>query len=328
MPSNDSFGRTWPPSPSGAVAVDDWPPPPAPPRTRGWVHLLLFALTAVTTTFMGALHYFSFAHGFDPDPALAPGWADPAFYFAGLWYSGSILAILGAHEMGHYVASRYYRVDATLPFFLPAPPPVLTGTFGAVIRIRSRIPSKVALFDIGIAGPIAGFLVALPALLVGLSLSRVERVPENFQGLSLGEPLLFQGVAWLLYGDLASEMSINLHPMGLAAWFGLIVTALNLFPMGQLDGGHLAYAVLGRASSLVTLATVLAAVGLSFYSSSYMLFALLSLAALFLFGRHHPPTLDDSTPLGRTRLVLAGFALLMLILCFTPTPIEVFVAGQ
>ena len=327
MSLNDSLDRPLPPYRPGDDNPYYLPPPPAP-RTRAWVYLALLGVTVVTTTFMGALHYFSFSQGFNADPAVSPAWTDPRFYLEGLWYSGTILAILGCHEMGHYLACRYYRVDATLPFFLPAPPPVLTGTFGAVIRIRARMPSKVALFDIGIAGPIAGFLVAVPALFVGLELSRIEPLPETFSGLSLGEPLLFQWFAEMLYGDVGEGASINLHPMGLAAWFGLIVTALNLFPIGQLDGGHIAYAVLGRKSIFVTLATAVAAIALTFTSSSYLLFTLLVIGALFLFGPHHPPTLDDHVSLGRGRLLLAVFAMVMFALCFTSTPIEIFVAGQ
>ena len=327
MSVNDSLDRPLPPFRPGGESPY-YLPSPRRPRTRGWVYVLLFALTGVTTTFMGALHYFSFTQGFNPNPAVVPSLRELGFYVPGLWYAGTILAILGCHEMGHYIACRYYRVDATLPFFLPAPPPVLTGTFGAVIRIRSRIPSKLALFDIGIAGPIAGFLVAVPTLFVGLLLSRVEPLPEQFNGFSLGEPLLFQWVAWLLYGDVGNGVSINLHPMGLAAWFGLIVTALNLFPIGQLDGGHIAYAVFGRRSIWITIATAVVAVGLTFTSSSYLLFTLLIIGALFLFGPHHPPTLDDDVPLHRGRLWLAGFALFMLVVCFTSAPIEVFVSGQ
>ena len=297
-------------------------------RDRVWVHLLLLVFTILTTTFMGGLHYFSFNLGFNPGAVVLPSFLDPAFYVSGLFYSLTILAILGCHEMGHYIACRLYGVDATLPFFLPAPPPILTGTFGAVIRIRSRMPSKLALFDIGIAGPIAGFLVAVPALFLGLSLSRIERVPQDFEGYSLGEPLLFQAVAWLLYGDVSDGLSINLHPMGLAAWFGLIVTALNLFPIGQLDGGHIAYAVFGRRAVVITLGTALAAIGLTLWSVSYLLFTLLAIAAIFLFGPHHPPTLNDDVPLDKGRILLALFALAMLIVCFTPAPIEIFVAGQ
>jgi membrane-associated protease RseP (regulator of RpoE activity) len=227
--------------------------------------------------------------------------------------------------MGHYLACRYYRVDASLPFFLPAP--LLTGTFGAFIRIRQRIPSKIALFDIGLAGPIAGFLVAVPTLFLGLALSATERVPDNFSGWSLGEPLLFRAAAWLVWGDLPEGISINMHPMAFAAWFGLLATALNLFPAGQLDGGHVAYAVLGRRSTQLTLATLIAAISLTFVSSGWVVWTVLMVAMVFLVGPAHPPTLDDHTPLDRTRLTMAVVGLVMLILCFTPAPIEPFVAG-
>src|SRR5690606_28985227 len=159
----------------------------------------------------------------------------PSFYLSGLWFSLTVLGILGCHEMGHYVACLRYGVNASRPYFLPAPLP-LTGTLGAVIRIRSRIPSKVALFDIGIAGPIAGFVVAIPGLFGGLWLSEVLRLPAEPSILvSLGEPLLFRFAAWLIFGEVAEGYSINMHPMAFAAWFGLLATALNLFPVAQLD---------------------------------------------------------------------------------------------
>jgi membrane-associated protease RseP (regulator of RpoE activity) len=299
-----------------------------PRRDRVWLHAVLFVLTVVSTTAVGALHYYAFQVGFSPSDNLpAPEVASLAFYLPGLWYSGTVLAILGLHEMGHYVACRYYRVDATLPYFLPAPLP-LTGTLGAFIRIRQRIPSKIALFDIGLSGPIAGFLVALPALFLGLAMSAVERVPEDFNGFELGEPLLFRAAAWLVWGDLADGLSINMHPMAFASWFGLLATALNLFPMGQLDGGHVAYAVLGRRSSLITIGMVVVAVGLTVVSTSWLAWTVLMLVMLLLMGPHHPPTLDDHTPLDRTRLILALIGLVMLIVCFTPAPIEPFVTGQ
>jgi membrane-associated protease RseP (regulator of RpoE activity) len=326
LSANESLDRTLPPFRPDEPLY--YMPPPPPPRQRAWVHVLLFVLTVLTTTFMGGLHYFSFTQGFNSQAVVLPNLLAPEFYVTGLYYSLTILAILGCHEMGHYLACRYYHVDATLPYFLPAPPPVLTGTFGAVIKIRARIPSKLALFDIGIAGPIAGFVVAVPALFFGLMLSRLEPLPPDFQGFSLGEPLLFRGAAWLLYGDASDATSINLHPMGLAAWFGLIVTALNLFPIGQLDGGHIAYAVFGRRSVYVTLAMSGAAIVLTIWSTSYLLFTLLAVAAIFFFGPHHPPTMNDSMPLGRGRLWLALFALAMLVICFTPAPIETFVSGQ
>lgn len=293
---------------------------------RVWLHLLLLALTVVTTTLVGALHYHAFTIGFNADAVVLPNFGDPRLYLDGLWYSGTVLAILGCHEMGHYVACRYYRVDASLPYFLPAPLP-LTGTLGAFIRIRDRIPSKIALFDIGLSGPIAGFVVAVPALLIGLSLSRVERLPETSTGLELGEPLLFRAAAWLVWGSLPDQVSINMHPMAFASWFGLLATALNLFPMGQLDGGHVAYAVLGRRATWVTVGMVCVAIGLTTLSSSWIAWTVLMLLMLFVVGPTHPPTLDDHVPVDRVRVGLALVGLAMLIVCFTPAPIEPFVTG-
>jgi membrane-associated protease RseP (regulator of RpoE activity) len=294
---------------------------PFPPRKfqdRIWRHLLLFLLTVLTTTFVGAAQYAAFAEDFGD--AVLP--IDPlalSFLLPGLWYSLTILAILGCHEMGHYLACRYYDVDASLPFFLPAP--VLTGTLGAVIRIREPIRTKRALFDIGIAGPLAGFAVALPALVLGIGLSRVVAIPPDFEGLSLGEPLLFQGIAWLLIESPPQGHSINLHPMGFAAWFGLFATVLNLFPVSQLDGGHIAYAVLGRRSSYLSLLTVVMALGLAWFWPIWTVPAVLMIGMLLLFGRHHPPTADEDQPLDQTRRWLALVVLIVFAICFTPAPI-------
>src|SRR6185295_7582248 len=158
-------------------------------------------------------------------------------------------------------------VDVSPPYFLPAPLP-LTGTLGAFIRIRSRIPTKVALFDIGIAGPIAGFLVAVPALFLGLSMSHMVQLPADFSGMELGEPLLFKLASWTVWGTVPDGYSINMHPVAFAAWFGLLATALNLFPIGQLDGGHISYAVLGPRSTYVTFAMIVVAVALCYFSTS------------------------------------------------------------
>lgn len=284
---------------------------------RPVVNLVLVGLTFLTTTAAGAFHYASFAADFGGTALPSLGTAA----VGGLWYSLTIMAILGAHELGHYFACRYYRVDASLPYFLPAPIP-LTGTLGAFIRIRQQIRSKRVLFDIGIAGPFAGFVVALPALFLGVWLSRLSAVPEDMEGLWLGEPLLFKAVAWLLWGNVPEGYSINLHPMGFAAWFGLLATALNLFPVGQLDGGHVSYAVFGRRSSLVTLGMIAVAIGLTFFSMSWLFWTILLVLMLFMMGPHHPRTLDEHYPLDRTRLVLAAVALVMFIVCFTPAPIE------
>jgi membrane-associated protease RseP (regulator of RpoE activity) len=295
-----------------------WPVPRRKFEDRVSKHVLLFLLTVATTTLAGASHYWSFLTDLGArDVSLEAA----EFLLNGFWYSGTILAILGCHELGHYYACRYYDVDASLPFFIPAPLP-LTGTFGAFIRIREPIPTKRMLFDIGIAGPIAGFAVAVPTLVIGLSMSTVVALPDDVGLLSLGEPLLFQGVAHLVWGTLPDGMSINMHPMAFAAWFGLLATALNLFPIGQLDGGHIAYAVLGRQSSNLTLAMLAIAVVLAYFSSSWVVWTGLMIAMLLMFGRHHPRTFDEHEPLDRARLNLALFALAMFVVCFTPSPIE------
>ena len=307
-------------SPFDRPLVDDGRPfPPVSRRREPIVKVVvLFVLTLVTTTMAGGCHYAGFALDFN---ATQVDFSGPQLYLNGLWYSLSILAILGAHEFGHYFACRYYGVDASLPYFLPAPLP-LTGTLGAFIRIRQPIPTKRQLFDIGIAGPIAGFMVAVPVLLIGLSLSRVVPLPPDFQGVELGEPLLFQAVSWLRWGTPPDGYSINMHPMAFAAWFGLLATALNLFPIGQLDGGHICYAVLGRKSTVVTVAMVLCLIGLTFVSSSWTVWTMLTIGMLLIFGPRHPRTVDEDVPLDRGRLLLALFALIMFILCFTPAPIE------
>ena len=241
----------------------------------------------------------------------------------GLWYSVPILLILGSHEFGHYFACRFYGVDASLPYFLPMPV-LLTGTLGAVIRIRQPLPGKRALFDIGIAGPIAGFVVAIPVLMLGMYLSNVIPIPADFKGtvFEFGEPLLFKAAAWLRFGSVTDGYTVNMHPMVFAAWFGLLATALNLFPIGQLDGGHISYAVLGRRSTFVTLGMVLCLVGLTFWSRSWVVWTVLTVAMLVAFGPRHPRVWDEDVPLDRTRLWLAVFAIVMFILCFTPAPLE------
>jgi hypothetical protein len=328
------------------------PQPLPPPHGRLPVQVILFVLTFLTTTIAGGCHYQTFmtdlatvAPPEAPIEAPASAWAlvldarlwnaiwavlsDPWFYLHGLWYSLAILAILGCHELGHYVACLRYNVIATRPYFLPVPPfPFITGTLGAFIRIRTRIPHKVALFDIAFAGPIAGFLVAVPLLFLGLALSRVDRLPEETSSLvELGEPLMFRLAAWMVWGDVADGYSINMHPTAFAAWFGLLATALNLFPMSQLDGGHIAYAVFGRRSTVITFITIAVAIGLTFVSSGWIVWTALMIGLILMVGPHHPPTLDDEPEIGRGRLLLAAFSLVMLIVCFTPAPIGEFVGG-
>jgi membrane-associated protease RseP (regulator of RpoE activity) len=288
------------------------------PRDRVWVHVLLFLATLLSTTLAGAEHYVAWMADFRA-VQVQFGWPLLA---TGLWYSLTILAILGAHEFGHYFACVHYRVNASLPFFLPLPI-ALTGTLGAFIRIRQPIRTKRQLFDIGIAGPLAGFVVAIPALFIGLAMSHVVPDPKTAEGmLSLGEPLAFKAAAWLVWGSVKDGYSLNMHPVAFAAWFGLLATALNLFPIGQLDGGHISYAVLGRRSTQVTLAAIGVAIVLTFFSLSWLVWTVLMVAMLFSFGANHPRTLDEDVPIDRTRMVLAFVALAVFVLSFTPAPLE------
>jgi membrane-associated protease RseP (regulator of RpoE activity) len=287
-------------------------------RDRRWLHVLLLVLTIGSTTFAGVDHYLSFLSDFS---GRAPSGLPVLRVLLGaLSYSGTILAILGCHELGHYLACRYYDVDASLPFFIPVPF-LLTGTMGAFIRIREPIASKRVLFDIGIAGPIAGFLVAVPTLLLGLAMSHVVRIPPDFRGVELGEPLLFKMASNVMWGTVGAGYSLNLHPMAFGAWFGLLATALNLFPVGQLDGGHICYAVLGRFSTHVTIFSVGVALALVSVSTSWVVWTILMIGMLLMFGPRHPRTIDEDVPLDRPRLVLAIVALVMFALCFTPAPI-------
>ena len=322
--------------PQAPMPAEPWPPdraqlppPHAAPvkrRERAWVPPLLVVLTAVTTTVAGQT-------------------ADGG-YWHGLLYSACILAILGAHELGHYLTCRYYRIDASKPHFLPAPDVlwaflvgpgfflrlvgapwiVITGTFGAFIRIRQPIASKRELFDVGISGPIAGFLVALPILFFGVALS--PQAPIEPGSTWFGEPLLMKLAIRLVHGPLPDGQTILTHPMAFAAWFGLIATSLNLFPIGQLDGGHISYAVLGRRSTFVTLASVATLVALTFVSLSWLLWAVLTATMVIVFGPAHPRTQDEHVPLDPTRMWLAAFAVVMFILSFTPVPIDIIPTGR
>ena len=302
------------------------PAPPSVPLavTPRWlgdrlrVHLFCLAATFIATTYFGGWHYVGFLADFGTEP---PAISTSEFWLGGMWFSLSVLAILGAHEWGHYLACKWYKVDASLPFFLPAPLP-LTGTFGAFIRIRDVIPHKRALFDIGASGPFAGFAVAVPLLAVGLYLSRLVPLPEHLDMISLGRPLIYRVTQYALWGPLPDGQMLHLHPVARAAWFGLLATALNLFPLAQLDGGHVAYAVFGRHARWITLGTAATVIGLTFVSMSWVAWAVVMVVVLAVAGLQHPPTLDDHQPLGRQRLGLAAAAAIVFIVCFTPAPVE------
>ena len=336
-----------PPEPEGSSpALPDLPPidpndsyeqfvpkPLPPPKGHWWVQLLLFALTLLTTTLIGAENYAFFTIDYAQiaelvkrdDGSLTTLVTERLSYLKGFWYSLTILGILGCHEMGHYIACLRYNIVATRPYFLPLPPSqiTLTGTLGAFIRVKSRFPDKTALFDVGVAGPIAGFIVAVPLLFIGMAMSRVELVPPDMPfSLTLGEPLLFKLAQWTVWGRIADGYTLNMHPMAFGAWFGLIATALNLFPVSQLDGGHISYAVFGQRSIRITYLMLATAIGLTIFSLSWLVWTGLMLLMMFVIGPHHPPTLNDDVPLGKGRLIVAGLAVVILILCFTPAPIS------
>jgi membrane-associated protease RseP (regulator of RpoE activity) len=304
------------------------PPPRRKFRHRWWLHITLLALTLAFTTLVGAFHYHSFASQFGRvGPPLVLSWGilvNVGFLLPGLWYSLTLLAILGAHEMGHYLYCRKYNIDASLPYFIPAPIP-LTGTLGAVIRIREPFPTRKVLFDIGVAGPIAGFVVLVPALVLGMWLSNLVPIPTGPGVFYMGEPLLFQWVAALKFGAIPSNQTINIHPMVFAAWFGMLATALNLLPFGQLDGGHITYASVGRWSTSISLATVATAILLTYNSSSWMFMTGMMVVMLVLFGPRHPRVLYEYERLPASRYAVAILALVIFIICFTPVPIDTLI---
>jgi membrane-associated protease RseP (regulator of RpoE activity) len=290
------------------------------PRTRLWLHLLLLVATLFTTTLVGAHMQYNFSHNlpfFDLDGVLdifRTGLRSPQLFLTGLPFSLTLLTILMAHELGHYLACVYYDVDATLPFFLPAPTP-FTGTLGAFIRIRSPIYSKRVLFDIGVAGPLAGFVFLIPALGVGLAFSKV--IPGiNHQGsIQLGMPAL----EWILQRVIfpgVPAADIYLHPVARAAWVGMFATALNLLPVGQLDGGHIVYALLGRSHKWITQTFLLALLPMGRWWNGWWLWAIV----LFFFARKHPPV-HDQAEIGNQRVRLGILALIVFLLCFSITPI-------
>ena len=230
------------------------------------------------------------ARGADP-------FADPAALVEGVPFSAALLLILGAHESSHYLLSRRHGVRASLPLFIPAP--TLAGTFGAVIRIESPIPDRRSLLEIGLAGPLAGFLVALPLAVAGLRLSHVAvrataPRPGRGEGLGLGASLVFSLLERVVLGPLPEQASLVLHPVAFAAWIGFFVTAINLLPVGQLDGGHVLYALAGRRQEGISRAAVLALAPLGFLWWGWFLWG----GMLLLLGLRHPPVLAEDSPLG------------------------------
>jgi membrane-associated protease RseP (regulator of RpoE activity) len=335
--------------PTFVARADALPRTAARPTTREWVrHATLFLLTALTMTWAGMSLALPFG---DLEPSIAapvapldyllyvPKYyvlglaavgsyvlAHPSFIVDGLKFAAALLSILLAHESGHYVACRMYGVDATLPFFIPMPPPFMAGTLGAFIKIKSPIPSRRALFDIGVAGPLAGFLMLVPVAVIGLlTATPAPPLPSDATVIFFNDPPLLR----LLAGPLGVQNlpGIAPNPFYFAAWFGLLVTSLNLLPVGQLDGGHAVYAVFGKrvhkhVGRLAFLAMlVLAPLGWVWHGvPSGFLYAVL----LFIMLRvRHPEAGDESDPLGTTRKLVALATLIVFILSFTPFPLSI-----
>ncbi len=245
--------------------------------------------------------------------AVWQSWRDPRYLVSGLPYSLTILTILMAHEMGHYLACMYYRIDASLPYFLPMP--TFTGTWGAFIKIRSVIFTKGQLFDIGVAGPIAGFVFLLPALTVGLAMSKVVPGIANTGTYHLGTPIILRLFEMAIFPGVPS-VDICLHPVACAGWVGLFATAMNLLPIGQLDGGHILYAIAGGKHKMLSTIFTIALLPLGYWWPGWFLWAVF----LLLVGRRHP-AIYDPQGIGKSRYKLAWLALALLILSFMPAPV-------
>tara|TARA_Y100000996_G_scaffold414644_1_gene406149 strand:- start:3582 stop:4463 length:882 start_codon:yes stop_codon:yes gene_type:complete len=274
------------------------------------VHWILFLLTVFTTLLAGAI--MEGAQILD----------NPLDLIKGVPFSFTLMFILGTHEFGHYYYAQKHKVDASLPFFIPAPPFLfLIGTFGAFIKIKSPIYRKDALLQIGAAGPIAGFIIAVPALILGLFLSDIVEKSDIQGALILGDSILMKILTWVTHPDLMESQDIMLHPIAFAGWIGLLVTMLNLLPIGQLDGGHVAYAMLGEKQKLIGQAAFILLVPLSFLSINWLVWGLLLL--LLMRTVKHPPIQDIHIPLSESDKRIGYICLLIFILCFIPAPFKI-----
>lgn len=287
-----------------------------------WLNVLLFVITVFTTFFFGLGHSLSFIYSDllseDLEGLLNINiFTDPQVISLSIVYVVVLLGILLGHEFGHYLTCRYYRIKATLPYFIPAP--TLIGTLGAFIKIKSPITRKQQLFDIGIAGPLTGFILSLPALYYGLRLSKVIYALPEGESILFGEPLLLKILGSMIFKDVASGYDILIHPVAFAGWVGILVTSFNLFPVGQLDGGHVAYALLGPKSRKLAgvFLVVFIIMGIIFWIG-WFIWALI----IFVLGLKHPRIVDEETPLSPRRKLMGVVALIIFILSFIPDPIK------
>ena len=273
-------------------------------------HLILFILTFISTLMAGAI-----MQGGNP-------LVNPFDIHLGIPFSLTLMLILGCHEFGHYYYALKHNVDATLPYFLPAPPYLfIIGTFGAFIKIKSPIYRKDALLQIGAAGPIAGFIIAVPSLIIGLLFSEIIAINDQYKGIILGDSLLMKLFTNIIFPDLSEGYDILLHPVAFAGWIGLLVTMLNLLPIGQLDGGHIAYAMFGKKQGLIGRIALLALFPLSFLSLNWLVWGLLIL--VLMRSTKHPPIQDIRTPLCKKNKYIGYLCLIIFILCFIPTTFQI-----
>jgi membrane-associated protease RseP (regulator of RpoE activity) len=283
-------------------------------RSNPWLHLALFLATVLTTLLAGAW----------PSVPLAELVAHPGRLLVGFPFAASLLSILTVHEFGHYTLGRRHGMPISLPYFIPAPPPLFpVGTLGAVIRLRGPVRDRRALFDMAVAGPLAGMVLAVPIFIYGLGRSTIiPATGASEGGVELGDSLLLLLIQRLVFGPLGDDQVLLLDPVGVAGWFGFFVTALNLIPAGQLDGGHLVYAMFGRRHALISKLAVgcLMAIGLYFGSPTWLIWSALIVG---LMGFQHAPPMDDITPLDGKRLALGVFALILLFLLLPPVPLSV-----
>jgi membrane-associated protease RseP (regulator of RpoE activity) len=293
---------------------------PEPPSIRSLLLAIgLFGVTIFSTLAAGA--QFATAYAVNQSPGFDTFFSDyfrpftqPKLFLAGIPFAATLLGILLAHELGHFFACRHYHISATYPYFIPAP--TLIGTLGAFIRIRSPIFNRRALFDMALAGPLVGFLIAVPALAIAILLSKVIPAGAASSPLIFGQPLI-EKLLELCLRPGVPQSELLLHPVGRAAWVGLFATALNLIPAGQLDGGHILYAVLSNRHRRISFAVALLLVPLAIkYWAGWILWAVLLVA----IGFRHPPLIDRWEPLNTRRRILAGVALAIFILCFMPAP--------
>lgn len=276
------------------------------PAERRWIPAVLFLATLLSMLWTGALGEQVPGEGFN----LLAGWP----------FAVSLLGILAAHEMGHYVVARRVGIPASLPYFIPLPLSIL-GTMGAVMRLQAPPRNRRALLALGAAGPLAGLVVAIPVLIIGLMMSRVQPVPVGEGFFQEGNSLLYLGIKYLLFGRIlpSGGEDVFLHPVALAGWAGLFVTALNLIPAGQLDGGHVLYALIGAQAKKVTWAIIVVLLGLSFLWPGWILWVGLT----YIFGRVHAVPFDDITSPTRAEKLLAVLLLLVGALVFVPIPMVV-----